>query len=254
MTYQNRHECKFVVTETVARKVLQSVRPHVEPDPYAAAQPDHAYEIASLYLDDADDALYDETIDGRSERYKLRIRSYGTPVIATDRIVFLEVKRRFNSIVRKLRCPVKHDLLENLINGTNLDYEEVLPTKLAKHRPAMTEFLRLAASRSAGPRCIVRYRRQAYVGIDDLDTRVTFDRHLSTLPTHSAIIQHRHRRYIAVPTGGVILELKFTNRAPPWMTATIRKLELRRRSFSKYCTSIDAERRTASADSQEASA
>jgi hypothetical protein len=254
MTYQNRHECKFVVTETVARKVLQCVRPHVEPDPYAAAQPDHAYEIASLYLDDAQYGLYDETIDGRAERYKLRIRSYGGATLAADRIVFLEVKRRFNSIVRKLRCPVRHDRLEDLLNGTNLSPDERLAPQSARHRPAMSEFLRLVAYRSAGPRCTVRYRRQAYVGIDDLDTRVTFDRHLSMLPTQLAAIKHRHRGYLSVPAGGVILELKFTDRAPPWMSATIRKLELHRRSFSKYCTSIDAERRASNTNSREASA
>lgn len=254
MTYQNRHECKFVVTESVAKRVMQSVRPYVEPDPYASTMLDHTYEIASLYLDDAHETLYDETIDGCAERYKLRIRSYGSSALAKKRIVFLEVKRRFNSIVRKLRCPIPYGLLEQLLNGTNLDHDVILGTNKSTQSSALNEFLRLAAHRTAGPRCIVRYRRQAYVGIDDLDTRVTFDRHLSALPTHSPMIQHRHRNYIPVPTGGVILELKFTNRAPPWMTSTIRKLELRRRSFSKYCTSIDAERQSANANSHESNA
>ena len=254
MAYQNRHECKFVVTEAVAADVLRSVQPHVGPDPYAAAQPDHSYEIASLYLDDPFDTLYRETIEGCAERYKLRVRSYGDDAKNEARTVFLEVKRRYNSIVRKLRCPVPHDLLEGLLHGANITHDEALSVLPDRYRPALNEFLRLAAMRSARPRCTVRYRRQAYVGIDDLDTRVTFDRHLSTLPTESARVQHRDPCYIAVPTGGVILELKFTDRTPPWMAATIRKLELQRRSFSKYCSSVDAERREGDGPASDAGA
>ena len=138
------------------------------------------------------------------------------------------------------QCP--HDLLEDLLHGGNITRDEALSVLPDMHRPALNEFLKLSATRAAGPRCTVRYRRQAYVGIDDLDTRVTFDRHLSTLPTESTQVRHRDPCYIAVPTGGVILELKYTNQMPPWMAATIRKLELQRRSFSKYCSSVDAER------------
>lgn len=243
MIYQNRYECKFVVPEEVVADVINSVQPHVEPDPYAATQQDHSYEIASLYLDDPFDTLYRETIEGRAERFKLRVRSYGNDADQERRTVFLEVKRRYNSIVRKLRCPVPHDLLEDLLHGGNITRDESLSALPDMHRPALNEFLRLSATRAAGPRCTVRYRRQAYVGIDDLDTRVTFDRHLSTLPTESTRVEHRDPCYIAVPTGGVILELKYTNQMPPWMAVTIRKLELQRRSFSKYCSSVDAERR-----------
>lgn len=255
MTYQNRHECKFVVTEAVAAEVLRSVQPHVGPDPYAAAQPDHSYEIASLYLDDPFDTLYRETVEGRAERYKLRVRSYGDDAKNEARTVFLEVKRRHNSIVRKLRCPVPHDVLEGLLHGANIMRDKVLSVLPDRHRPALNDFLRLVAMRSAGPRCTVRYRRQAYVGIDDLDTRVTLDRHLSMLPTETARVHHRNPCYIAVPTGGVILELKFTDRIPPWMAATIRKCELQRRSFSKYCSAVDAKRRegTGPADNGQAS-
>jgi hypothetical protein len=252
--YQNRHECKFVVTEAVAAKVLRSVRPHVELDPYAACQPHHSYEVASLYLDDPFDSLYRETIEGSSERYKLRVRSYGSDAMHERRTVFLEVKRRYNSIVRKLRCPVPYELLEDLLNGANITRDEVLSALPDRYRPGLHEFLRLTAMRAAGPRCTVRYRREAYVGRDDLDTRVTFDRQLSTLPTESARVRHHDPCYIAVPTGGVILELKFTDRSPPWMAATIRKLELQRRSFSKYCSSIDAQRTAGNGRAGEASA
>lgn len=242
MPYSNRHECKFVVTEAVAADVLRSMRAHVAPDPFAALQPDHSYEIASLYLDDPFDSLYRETIEGRSQRFKLRVRSYGKGPLHEQRIVFLEVKRRANRIVQKLRCPVPHDLLKGLLRGENISRDAALLQLPESRRRALHEFLGLTAARGASPRCMVRYRRQAYVGCDDLATRVTFDRNLCTLATDVAGVHHRDPRYIPVQAGGVILELKFTDQSPPWMAAAIRRLQLRRRSFSKYCNSIDASR------------
>ena len=231
------------MTEAVAADVLRNVYAHVQPDPYTSNQPGHSYEIASLYLDDCYDSLYRETIEGASQRYKLRVRSYGGDHPSEGpRMVFLEVKRRFNRIVQKLRCPVPHELLDGLLYGQNVIRDEALMALPEWQRPALHEFLCLSTSRGAGPRCIVRYQRQAYVGRNDLDTRVTFDRELSVMSTDKARVQHEDPCYIRVPVDGVILELKFTDQSPPWMSQSIRTLELQRRSFSKYCKSIDTTR------------
>jgi hypothetical protein len=54
------------------------------------------------------------------------------------------------------------------------------------------------------------------------------------------LVRVHDARFLTVPTSGVILELKFTDRIPPWMADAMRACDLRRRSFSKYCTSVDA--------------
>ncbi|MBL8756720.1 MAG: polyphosphate polymerase domain-containing protein [Planctomycetes bacterium] len=233
MTYRNRFECKFVVPESTAAAVFRRVQPFVAPDPYGADRPDHSYTIASLYLDSPTLRLYHETVDGQSERFKLRVRTYDddpkTPL-------FLEVKRRHDRVVQKLRCPIPRHLLPAVLAGEPVDLPGSSPTK----QRSLAEFQRLMLLARAIPRTTVKYQRQAYVGLDDPEVRVTGDRRLCAVTETAPRVRVHDPDYRTVPTHGVVLELKFTDRMPPWMADAIRALDLRRRSFSKYCTSVDA--------------
>lgn len=233
MTYRNRYECKFVVPESVAQDVLRRVRPFVAPDPFAARRPDHSYTIASLYLDDRQRSLYRETTEGLPFRYKLRVRAYDDD---PQQPVFLEIKRRHDRVVQKLRCPIPRHLLPAVLAGDAVSLPAATPVKLA----SLVEFQRLTQLRRAEPTAVVRYQRQAYAGLDDQEVRVTVDRRLCALPTRDPMVTMTGPGFVTVPTGGVVLELKFTDRIPPWMSQVIRDRELHRRSFSKYCNSLDA--------------
>lgn len=232
MTYHDRHECKFVIGEEVAARLLRRVAPFLTPDPYAAKSPTHTYTIASLYLDDDFQSLYRETLGGLPYRYKLRIRSYSD---APSTPIFLEVKRRHDRVVQKLRCPIDRRHLPALLGGEVDDLPDLTPQK----RASLQEFLRLTKLRQARPKVTVRYERQAYVGRDDHEVRVTFDRRLAALPMAHAEVRMHDEHYETLRQAGVVLELKFTDRCPPWMLEAVRACELRRTSFSKYCTSVD---------------
>jgi hypothetical protein len=41
-------------------------------------------------------------------------------------------------------------------------------------------------------------------------------------------------RAAAVPSGGVVFEIKFTNAFPRWLEPIVRKLHLKRTSYPKY--------------------
>jgi VTC domain len=233
LTYHNRHECKFVVPETVAGAVLARAAAFVEPDPNARRRPDHSYPIASLYLDSPAHALQQETIDGRSERYKLRVRSYSD---APEQPVFLEIKSRADRIVHKQRCPLPRHLLSPLLRGQVHD----LPGLRHPERQTLDEFVRRMILRRAQPTCTVRYERQAYMGRGDGEVRVTVDRQLMAIPEREAVLSLQDPRYRPVPLAGVVIELKFTDRCPNWLGDIIRSLDLRRRSFSKYSTCVAA--------------
>lgn len=240
MSYRNRFECKFVVPETTAMAVVARVLPFVAPDPHAAKRPDHSYTIASLYLDDHAQSLYRETTHGQAFRFKLRVRTYDDD---PESPLFLEVKRRHDKVVQKLRCPIPRALLPEVLAGGAV----VLPGAAASKHASLVEFQRLMLLRRAVPQVVVKYQRQAYASIDDPEVRVTVDRRLCAMVEREPKVAIRDGRFQTVPVGGVILELKFTDRCPPWMLAAMRSCELRRRSFSKYCTGVDAlgERRTA---------
>lgn len=233
MTYHNRHECKFVVPEEVALAVLARAAAFVEPDPNARHRPGHSYAIASLYLDTPERQLQQETVDGRSERYKLRIRTYDD---APQRPLFLEIKSRADRIVHKQRCPIPRDLLPAVLRGQIHDLPGLRPAE----RLALHDFVRRMVLRRAVPTCTVRYERQAYMGRGDSEVRVTVDRRLMAIPERNAVVSLHDPRYRPIAVQGVVLELKFTDRCPSWLGDIIRSLDLRRRSFSKYSTCMAA--------------
>lgn len=232
MIYRNRYENKFLVPETVAQAVLRRVQPFVAPDPHAAGRPGHAYPIVSLYLDDVHRSLHRETLEGMPFRYKLRVRAYDDE---SDSPLFLEIKRRHDRVVQKLRCRIPRALLPAVLTGDAV----ALPDPTQERLAALTEFTRLVMLRRAAPTTLVRYQRQAYVGLDDHEVRVTVDRRLCGLPMREPVVTMQGP-FVSVPTDLVVLELKFTDRMPPWMAAAIRVGELRRQSYSKYCTCLDA--------------
>ncbi|MCC6672923.1 MAG: polyphosphate polymerase domain-containing protein [Planctomycetes bacterium] len=227
-----RHECKYVITESEALRISAEVRPFVRPDPHAAGRPGHTYPISSLYLDGGGFPLYHETVEGKKDRFKLRVRAYSD---RPEDPVFLEIKRRANGVVRKTRCKVPRALLPALLSGRTAALAEVP----GAGRPAAQEFVALLLRTQARPTVLVRYDREAYVGLDDTETRVTFDRHLRVLRTERPEVLVDAPGFAVVQDHRVVLELKFNHRCPNWMQHLIQGHGLRRTSFSKYCHSLN---------------
>lgn len=230
MALIQRYECKYLVPESVARRVQRSAASFLVPDPYAARRSDSTYAICSLYLDSEDMRLYRETREGQRTRFKLRIRAY-----SDDSPLVFEVKRRADGIVRKSRSVVERPTLPLLLAGRQL----ALPELKDAQRPALDEFVRLMLASRARPRVLVRYDREAYIGVTEPDVRVTFDRQLRAAPMSRAEVRMDGSGFRSVGERAVILELKFSNRCPAWLLQLVKRFELRRTSFSKYCAGSD---------------
>ncbi len=227
-----RYECKYLVPESVAAALRRRLLPFLQPDEHAAGSPDHTYPVSTLYLDGSELQLYRETVEGKKQRYKLRIRAYtDDPTVP----LFAEIKRRHDGIVHKQRCPVPRAALATITAGTPPDLSAMRPAQAS----ALLEFCRLVQLRRALPTVVVRYDRQAYVGAVEPESRVTFDRALRTLRTDQPVLPVQDARFQPVAVRGVVLELKFTNRCPNWMLQAVQHFGLRRISFSKYCRSVD---------------
>jgi len=226
-----RYEYKYLVTEAQARRVREAVAPFVRPDPHAAHRPDFVYPIASLYLDSRDLRLYHETLEGRRARFKLRVRAYSDDPGAPR---FAEIKRRLGGVVHKVRAQVEREQCGLLLDGR--------PPASGRNGPdpAWEEFSGLLLRIGALPRVIVRYDREAYVSSVDPAIRVTFDRRLRAAPARGSQIEVERPdfRVVAVPL--VVLEFKFNRRIPFWLPPLVGRLELRRRSFSKYAHAVQA--------------
>ena len=227
-----RHELKYHITETQAAAIAEFVKPFVQLDRYCKLQPSRDYPIVSLYLDSGDLKLCRESLTGHKNRFKLRIRSY-TDEPEYPR--FFEIKRRMNTIIMKSRARVMDSDVETLLAGLPLP-----PQNYTADMDAINQFQLYVSNIRAKPAVLVRYVRQAYEGDDQNRVRVTFDRQLAYNITNVAQVRLGGGGWQRNPftIGGVILEIKFTDRYPAWLSRLVKHFNLRQRSISKYASSL----------------
>jgi hypothetical protein len=226
-----RYECKYVVSEETAAAVSRYIRPYVAEDPYAKDSPDRSYDIMSLYMDSPDLRLFRETEEGLLDRIKLRIRRYDYELASN---AFLEIKRRHNRLVTKDRARMSTSAVEYLLAGGAPDMSN-LPDGQRASYDAFTEYV---ARWMAGPVVWVKYRREAWAGAFNDRLRITMDRDLCCAGLGPVGIFLPPNHWTPLPVNGVVLELKFDEAFPDWLSGMVRTLNLTQQSFSKYARSV----------------
>src|SRR5437773_3044489 len=111
---QQQFELKYIIKEDVARSVRDSVSGYLEIDEYGATLPNFSYPVHSLYLDSDELHLYQTTINGDKNRFKLRLRFYDN---RSEAPIFFEIKRRMNNTISKQRGGVRRDAVDWLLGG-----------------------------------------------------------------------------------------------------------------------------------------
>ncbi len=111
---RNRFEFKYLIDERCAHDVRNFARSHLVRDEFARAEMKWAYPTHSVYLDGPGLPLYQATVQGHKNRYKLRLRYYSE---AESAPVFFEIKRRISDIVLKDRALVKRDRALRIMAG-----------------------------------------------------------------------------------------------------------------------------------------
>jgi hypothetical protein len=229
-TLRCRFEMKYQISELKAAAVEKYIQPYLHPDRYCKLQPTGSYPIVSLYLDSADLKLCRESLTGKKNRFKLRIRGYnddpGYPK-------FFEIKRRLNTTIIKDRQRVSHRDVERLLSGGALP-EQYYSTE----QESLKQFLFYLNCMKARPLIQVQYTRRAYEGNSENRVRVTFDRGLCFRICDKPAVTLGGPGWQRHPVNDVILEIKFTSRFPAWLTRMVRCMELQQQSFSKYANCV----------------
>ena len=91
-----RVEKKYMLTVRQKDRLLGYIENELLPDPYGKST------ICSAYLDTPQHLIIRNSLDARSYKEKLRIRSYGTPEM--DSNVFFELKKKYMGVVYKRRA------------------------------------------------------------------------------------------------------------------------------------------------------
>jgi hypothetical protein len=231
-TFYSRFECKYLIEPALVPEVRQFLRPFARPDPYAALCRGYRYPICSLYLDSQDLALYQQTVGGEKNRFKLRVRTY------TDdptKPAYLEVKRKLNTIVHKRRAGLSREQARRVWNRQPFDASRLSPDD----RRDAEYFYQHVAMIEARPVIRVKYMREAYVADGNEPVRVTLDTDLMHAITLGDDLRSTEGRWTTTPVRGVILEIKFTERFPWWVQDLIRTFGLTQRAVPKYVWSVD---------------
>ena len=216
-TYQNifkRYELKYMLTEEQKMKVLHAMGPHMAPDRYGRTT------IRNIYFDTENYRLIRRSIEKPAYKEKLRVRSYGRP--DTDSEVFVEMKRKYKSVVYKRRVSLPEREAEEWMSRKQHCHKNTQITEEIDY------FLRYYEDLQ--PSVFLSYEREAYFSKDESDFRVTFD---DTILCRQEDISLESEIYgtALLPEGITLMEIKCSEGIPLWMTRVLRKNTFIKRRF-----------------------
>lgn len=230
-TVLERYELKYWVPLRLVPEVRSFVEMFLTPEHGGQPQTN-----VSLYLDSLDHTLYRAHVGGSADRFKLRVRRYGSGDTET---VFAEVKRKVKDVVVKTRAVIPAAAWSAVIEPSG-----------AVTDPLLQEFAYRLAVTGAVPQLIVSCQRTAWLPSLTIDpARVTLDEDITALPFRGAFFELDRRSAMAIDGEDAhqgfrgrlaMLELKFTGSAPAWMSDLTRRFGLQRTNYSKFVAATRA--------------
>ena len=222
MDYQTifqRYETKYLLTCEQQSQLLERMAQYMQLDQFGHTT------IRNIYFDTDNWYLVRKSMERPIYKEKLRIRSY-RQVKNTD-TVFVELKKKYRSIVYKRRIPLS---LEEAMNWFCNGGEQPVHSQVADELEYFRHFYR-----TLKPAVFLTYERDAYYSTVGEDLRVTFD---------TNILFRQNARSLSAGVGGfpvlgedqnlVLMELKTRGGIPLWMTRFLSENEIRQTSISKY--------------------
>ena len=222
MAYQSvfkRYELKYILTLEQKETILKAMAPYMELDKYGRTT------IRNLYFDTDNYRLIRHSIEKPAYKEKLRIRSYkkaepGSPV-------FIELKKKFHSVVYKRRISLTEKEAVDWVAGRERPREE---TQIAQEIDYFINYYE-----SLHPVVFLCYEREAYFCKDGGDFRVTFDDHIRCRREELSLESDAWGTPI-LEEGKVLMEIKCSGGIPLWMVRVLSSERIYKTSFSKYGT------------------
>ncbi|MBE6962650.1 MAG: polyphosphate polymerase domain-containing protein [Ruminococcaceae bacterium] len=222
MAYQaifKRYELKYLLTSEQKKIVLAAMEPHMALDQYGRTT------IRSLYFDTDNYRLIRNSISKPAYKEKLRLRSYAQASL--DSAVFVELKKKYRSVVYKRRVAMPEKDAMAWLCGER-------PCPVQGQIPAEIDYV-LDFYKTLRPAMFLSYEREAFYAIDGSGFRVTFD---DTILCRREALSLESEVYGTpiLPEGLVLMELKCAGGIPLWMTRVLTENHIYKSSFSKYGT------------------
>ena len=211
-----RHELKYLMDVRQLQAVLAAMAPHMVPDAYPHSS------IRNLYLDTPDFRLIRRSLEKPVYKEKLRIRSYGRA--GAEEAVFVELKKKYRSVVYKRRVSMPQDRALGCVAGREPWPESQIGGELA-YAAGFYKNLR--------PAVFLSYERESFRGVEEADFRVTFDTQIRYRREELTLDSDPWGAPI-LPPGRVLMEVKAAGGLPLWMAHALSEQGVFKTSFSKY--------------------
>lgn len=210
----HRLEYKYVVTLEQYNNIIDEIKKYVKEDEYGKTT------IQSLYFDTPNFRLIRESIEKPEFKEKIRLRSYG--LVNSDKLAYLEMKRKSNGVVYKRRLKMKEQDAFDFIGFKNDGDDSQIAKELKYFRDFYQELR---------PSMLLLYDREAYL---ENDLRITFDTNvryrLNDLNLSTSLDG------IELIEGLILMEIKTINAMPLWLVKLLSDNKIYKTSFSKYGT------------------
>ena len=215
-----RHEKKYYINKGDMLALGHKLGKLLKADSHADENGE--YFIRSLYFDDAFNSAYYDKLNGVMGRDKYRIRIYNM----SDKVIFLERKRKIGELIQKSSCRIDRELAEQLIGGN--------ATPLLKSdNPLLMDMYREMRTKLLRPVVIVDYRRETFVHPAE-NTRITFDKQLKTCPGSVDIFNPKLLTVSPLDDGREILEVKYDSYLPDFISGVLADTPAELTAISKY--------------------
>lgn len=222
----NRFELKYRVPLVRVPEFVAELGDYVHPDPHQTEA--EGYPIHSVYFDSPGRTFFWEKIEGLKFRRKVRFRRYGE---SPD--VFLEIKQRIDRTLQKRRVRWSLERMQETFLESGLADDVEPDDRIA------AEIFYLFRQHDLRPTMGISYRRQAFLGAEDSDLRITFDHNVRFHAVEPDVrVLPDGEDYVMDPTE-VILEVKFNHSVPLWLCKQVSRFDLQMIRLSKYCTAVD---------------
>ncbi len=218
-TVFKRYELKYMITEAQKEIILNTIKPYMEIDRFGKTT------IRNLYFDTDNYLLIRRSIEKPKYKEKLRIRSYETAT--EDSTVFVELKKKYDSIVYKRRISLPYREAVAWLSGERHCKKQ---TQISSEIDYFMQYYG-----NLHPTVFLSYEREAYYSKDSSDFRITFDRNILVRRENLSLESEAYGTPI-LNKGEIIMELKCSGGIPLWLTQVLSREKIYKTPFSKYGT------------------
>lgn len=220
MDYQStfkRYELKYILTKREKELILKAMDSHMKLDNYGRTT------IRNIYFDTDDFRLARRSLEKPVYKEKLRIRSYGCA--DSDSPVFVELKKKYKSVVYKRRLVMPDEQAETV-------FKDSLPIPLETQIAEEINYFR-QYYKNLKPAVFLSYEREAYYSLDGSDFRVTFDENILYRENELNLGGDIYGTPL-LEEGKTLMEIKTSGGYPLWMSHILTELNVYKASFTKY--------------------